>query len=172
MVIVSTKDKPLLFVVLAGLFFIIAVYLIGLSFYNLQFSLEPNLIQHRVSLIIIIILFIIAGVSLSQKNTMFFDLTNKKFKDQFSVGPFKVGSWQDLPPLNYISIFSVDARLFEVNLWYDKNEHFNIYTFKNRDKAFETGIQIASQLKIKLLDATERNNYKYVNIDALKEGEK
>ncbi len=99
---------------------------------------------------------------------MFFDLENKKFKDQFSVGPFKVGKWQDLPTLNYISLFKNAKGLFEVNLWYHRNEHFNIYIFYEKEKALETAYSIATQLKIKLLDATRRNHYRYLDMEELR----
>ena len=100
---------------------------------------------------------------------MLFDLENKKFKDQFSVGPFKVGKWQDLPPLNYVSVFNNTRDFFEINLWYAKNKHFNVYTYYDKEEALKTGYYIANQLNIKFLDATKRNDYKYLDMNALKE---
>ncbi len=100
---------------------------------------------------------------------MFFDLEKNKFKDQFSIGSFKIGKWQDLPPLNYISVLGIDSKYsFSINLWYDRNKHINIFTIFGREKAFKTAFKIADQLNIKLLDATKRNNYNYLDMDELK----
>ena len=169
-VIISTKDKPIILVILAAIFYTIALFLIGLSFYDIQFSLDESVMKRRIYLLNLIVVFILGGVSFSQKRTMFFDLKNKKFKDQLSVGPFKIGKWQDLPPLNYISVFGVDSKYtFSINLWYDRNKYINVFTILDKEKAFKTAFEIADQLKIKLLDATERNNYKYLNMDELRE---
>jgi len=169
LVIISTKDKPIWQIVLAAIFFTIAIFLIGLSFYNIQFSLDESLIKKRISLLELIAVFTLGGISFSVKNSMFFDLEKKKFKDQFSVGPFKIGKWQDLPPLNYVSVFSNTRGFFEINLWYNRNKHFNIYTYYDKEEALETGYYIANQLHIKLLDATKRNNYTYLDMNKLKE---
>jgi len=170
MVIISSKDRPIWQMVLAALFFTIAIFLIGLSFYNIQFSLDESIMKKRIYLLESIALFSIGGISFSQKNTLFFDLESKKFKDQFSVGLFKIGKWQDLPSLKYISVFGVDSKYyFQINLWYGRNQYINIFTANNKERAFETGFKIANQLNIKLLDATKRNNYKYLDMDKLKE---
>lgn len=112
----------------------------------------------------------IMGLKFSAKNTMFFDLKNRKFKDQIQVGPFKVGKWKDLPKLDYISIFGVYSKHdFEINLWYNKNKYANISTADDKESAFELGFRIANQLNIKLLDATEKNNFKYLDMNVLRE---
>ena len=116
-VIISTKDKPIILVILAAIFYTIALFLIGLSFYDIQFSLDESVMKRRIYLLNLIVVFILGGISFSQKRTMFFDLKNKKFKSQLSVGPFKIGKWQNLPPLNYISVFGVDSKYtFSINL--------------------------------------------------------
>lgn len=169
-VIISTKDKPIVLTILAALFYTVAIILIGISFYNIQFSLDESVIKERINLFVLIVVFIFGGISFSQKRTMFFDLKKRKFKSQLSVGPIKIGKWQDLPPLNYISVFVIDSKSsFSINLWYDKNKHINIFTFFDKEKAFEIAFEIADQLNIKLLDATKQNNYKYLNMDKLKD---
>ena len=169
-VIISTKDKPIILVILAAIFYTIALFLIGLSFYDIQFSLDESVMKRRIYLLNLIVVFILGGISFSQKRTMFFDLKNKKFKSQLSVGPFKIGKWQNLPPLNYISVFGVDSKYtFSINLWYDRNKYIKVFTILDKEKAFKTAFEIADQLNVKLLDATERNNYKYLNMDELRE---
>ena len=170
MVIISTKDKPIWQIVLAALFFTIAIFLLISFFYFFQYNSFEDLIKDITSLLFTVLIFVFGGISFSQKRTMFFDLEKKKFKDQFSIGSLKIGRWQDLPPLNYISVFGVDSKYsFTINLWYDRNKYINIFAIWGREKAFETAFEIASQLNIKLLDATKRNNYKYLDMDELKE---
>ncbi len=168
-VIISTKDKSIVFTVLAALFFTIAIILIGKSFYNMQFSLDESIMKQRITLFELIAVFVFGGISFSQKRTMFFDLKNRKFKSQLSVGPIKIGKWQELPPLKYISVFVTSSKyLFSINLWYDKNKHINISKIWTKEKAIEKAFEIANQLNIRLLDATKSNNYKYLDMDALK----
>ena len=101
---------------------------------------------------------------------MYFDLDRRKFKSELSVGFIKSGKWQDLPPLNYISIFGVYSKnYFEINLWYDKNKYLNIYTVNDKENAFELGFKIANRLNVRLLDATEKGNFKYLDMVKLKD---
>ena len=129
MVIISTKDKPIWQIVLAALFFTVAIYLVGLFFYSFTFEINEERLNRTLKILPSILIFTLGGISFSQKHTMLFDLENKRFKGQFSVGPFKVGKWQDLPSLDYVSVFKNTKDFFEINLWYAKNKHFNVYMY-------------------------------------------
>ena len=168
-VIISTKDKPIILVVLAAMFYTIAIFLVGLSFYNIQFSLDESIIKERISILELIAIFTLGGISFSVKNTKFFNLEEKKYKNQYSVGPFKVGKWKALPKLDYVSIFKTPRDIFEINIWHNKNKHFNIYNYFEKEEALEAGYYIANQLHIKLLDATIPNDYNYLDMNELKE---
>ena len=167
---IETKDKPILLQIIAALFFSISIYILGLYIYRFEYISYENFAKNIAALLHVIPLLIFGGISFSGKRTMYFDLENKKFKNELSVGPIKNGIWQDLPTLHYISVFGVDSKyFFFINLWYGKNEYLEIFTVYKKESAFELGYQIAKKLNVKLLDATQKNNYKYLDMDKLKE---
>ncbi len=168
-VIISSKDKPIILLILAALFFTIAIFFVVKSFSNIEFSMEESVIEGRIGMLELIAIFTFGGISFSQKRTLFFDLENKKFKSQLSVGPFKIGEWQDLPSLNYISVVGIDSKYrFTLNLWYDRNKYIDIFKIWGREKAFKTAFEIADQLNIYVLDATRRNDYRRLNMEELR----
>jgi len=59
-------------------------------------------------------------------------------------------------------------KIFEVNLWYDKNKHWELYEKHDFAEAFAIGFEISELLNIDLLDATKPNNYKWVDKESLK----
>ena len=168
-VITPSKDKPIVLIILAALFFTIAIFFVFKSFANIEFSLEESVIEERIGMLELIAIFAFGGISFSQKRTLFFDLKKEKFKSQLSVGPFKIGEWQDLPSLNYISVLGIDSKYkFTLNLWYDRNKYIDIFTIRGKEKAFRTAFEIADQLNIYVLDATRRNDYRRLNMEELR----
>ena len=68
-----------------------------------------------------------------------------------------------MPELEYVSVFNnMGAEQFEVNLWYEGNHHFNIMAFDESQPAFDYGKQFSEKLNLKLLDATEKGNSKWI----------
>ena len=57
---------------------------------------------------------------------------------------------------------NVGAEQFEVNLWYEGNHHFNIMDFDNAQQAIDYGKLFSEKLNLKLLDATEKGNSKWI----------
>ena len=169
LIVITDRDKPILLLILAALFFSCAVLLLGFFIYFFEFTSLENLIEDIASLLISVSIFIFGGISFSGKNRMYFDLEKNKFKNEFSVGLIKTGKWQDLPPLNYVSVFGVGSKyVFKINLWYGKNEYLKIHTVFGKRQAFKLGYEIARKLGVKLLDATIKNDFKYLDMDVLK----
>lgn len=91
----------------------------------------------------------------------------RTFTEVFGI---RYGKWQDLPEIEYVSVFSttedvivrsrsaeakVQSNVIVVNLFYNGNHRIKAYTTKKKEKAFEIAKQIAELLKIDILDATE-----------------
>ena len=176
-VIISEGEKPIWKIVIASFFYTLSIFIITYYFYQFGSVILTNPIN---SLVIAIYYFIVAfsamlmGLRFSMKNTMFFDLENRKFKDQYKVGPFKMGTWKLLPKLKYVSVFKNSRSVFEINMWHVQNKrytdkHFNIYNYSDGEEALETAFYIANKLNIKLLDATDKGNFKYLDMVKLKE---
>jgi hypothetical protein len=168
-VIISEGERPIWQIVIAALFYTLTIFFIFYFFYTLKSSVENGLTKRPAALIELSIYCFFFGFGFSSKNTKFFNLEYKKYKNQHSVGPIKVGKWKALPLLEYVSVFKNGRDIFEINVWYKRNKHFNIYNFHDEDEAIEIGYSIANQLNIKLFDATEKNNYKYLDMAKLKE---
>lgn len=56
--------------------------------------------------------------------------------------------------------------ILEINLWYNKNRHFNLGQGENLTLALTAGKKIAKKLKIDLLDAASNpRDSKWVSVD-------
>ena len=55
-----------------------------------------------------------------------------------------------------------DDILFEVNLWYERNIHFNVYEHLEQAPAIEMGKAVSTALNVRLLDATVPNKHKWL----------
>ena len=158
-VIISEGQRPFWQVILATFFYTLATLLLAMFF----FDYEPfsEITVHRGSdfgLLYIGMLCISQGILFSVVKHIHFDLGQKKIKEEHQVGPIKIGSWKNLPEILYVSIFrqpkSDGNFIYEVNLWYKKNKHFNIYQNTHLDTIVLMGRNIAQTLKVDLWDAT------------------
>jgi hypothetical protein len=168
-VIISEGERPIWQILIAALFFTFSIFLIFYFFYTFKSSIENGATKRPAAFIEASIYCFFFGVGFSSNNTKFFNLEYKKYKNQYSVEPIKVGRWKELPLLEYVSVFKNGRDIFEINLWYNRNKHFNIYNYHDPEEALEMGYYIAKQLNIKLLDATEKGNFKYLDMVKLKE---
>ncbi|WP_339695671.1 hypothetical protein [uncultured Marixanthomonas sp.] len=105
------------------------------------------------------------GVTFSLVRDYHFDFEKKRYKTEKCIGPLKFGKWKDFKKLEYISIFKNGKGFYEVNLWYNRNKHFNITTLDNFQDCFDIGKSIAEKLKIDFLDAaTDPRNSIWVKL--------
>ncbi|WP_046757711.1 hypothetical protein [Kordia jejudonensis] len=115
---------------------------------------------------------IVCGISMFflHKDGTEIDLTIEKYRTFIEVLGFRFGKWDDLPEIDYVSVFSttetitirsrsaeanVKSDVIVLNLFYNGNHRIKAYTTKNKEDAFEKAKQIAEVLKIDILDATE-----------------
>jgi hypothetical protein len=164
-IIVSERHRPLWQRVIASLFFTAAImYFVYILLYA-HWS-DDNLINigHHIKSVIYLFAF---GVAFSFQKSVYIDLKNSKFRSTFEIGPIKLGEWKTIITYEYVSIFHEPLtdgnKIFEVNLWYDRNKHWELYEKYNFEDAFAIGYEISELLKIDLLDATTPNNYKWID---------
>ena len=112
------------------------------------------------------------GIGFSRHKKVYIDLKESKFRATTEVGPFKIGKWTTIKNYEYVSIFhqllSDGSYIFEVNLWYDKNKHFQLYEKNNFEDALTVAYHLSEELNTDLLDATIANDYKWIDKEALK----
>lgn len=105
---------------------------------------------------------------------IYFDLDNRRYKKETIVLFIRYGSWQPLPELEYVSVFyqlyltgeGENTGAYNVNLWHAGNRHFTILEDGSVDAAFDMATKIAIQLNIPLLDATEPDDFKWIQPDS------
>jgi len=167
--IISETQRPFWQLVIAALLFTLSVFTILISFYYANWSFS-HFISTVHSIEFAAIIMIVATGFCSQKR-IYIDLKNSKFKPSLEIGFVKFGKWKTINDYEYISVFydpsKKESERFEVNLWYDSNKHFELYTRNNFEDAMTVGYEISEQLKIDLLDATIKGDHKWIDKEEL-----
>ncbi|WP_299102490.1 hypothetical protein [uncultured Winogradskyella sp.] len=168
--IISESPRPIWQIPIAALFFSIATLIILFALYNIEFN-EKGFIKFIYGIEPSIYLVSI-GIAFTLTKSIHIDIKNSRFRPTYNIGPIKFGSWQTIKNYQYVSVFHQPTiggdYIFEVNLWYDTNKHFELYEEHDYQEAFLIGFDLSEQLNIDLLDATEPNNFKWVDKEAWK----
>lgn len=103
------------------------------------------------------------------KEHLVIDFTHNKYRYAIDVLGFDFGPWQDLPEIEYVSVFVAKYRngsqggeddkgfrKLEVNLIYGRNRRMNVWVGTNKQAAFAAAEYIAENLNVRLLDATQK----------------
>lgn len=154
-VIISEGYRPFWQIILAALCYTLAVLLLAMFFFGYEpFSENTSKGTRNFGLLYIGMLCISQGILFSVVKHIHFDLGQKKIKEEYQVGPIKVGKWMNLPEIQYVSIFrqpKADGNfVYEVNLWYQRNRHFNIYQNTHADTVELMGRSVAQTLNVDL----------------------
>jgi|GEM_PF-5367594 len=144
---------PMAFVFVGGVFIMVGVILL-------------------IQLNIYCIIFLTLGVfPIFSKKGIEIDLHLKMYREPFIFFNTKLGNWEDLPDLAYISIFgavkgqnmtfvavqgSVRYSEMEVNLIYNKNRRLNIFLTEDYNKALEVAKLFSRELRLEILDASTK----------------
>lgn len=157
------RQNSLKWRILAALFYTIALGLIIYFLVTMDFSYKEKHFYAHFDIIKIIFPLIFLAIYFSYNINCFFDFEKKLFKREFTVGIFRYGKWRPMPKFDYISLFAINEGTFQVNLWSNKNKHWDLYEEFNFKDAFLIAFELSELLKIDLLDATVRNNFRWVD---------
>ena len=112
------------------------------------------------------------------------DLQSKTYRKTNSLLNFSIGKWKPLPNTEYVSVFATSEDItvralsaettnsrdvILLNIFHDRNQKFTAYSTTSLKDAFDVASHIADALAIDLLDATVKNDYKWVDKDTLRE---
>ncbi|BAO75779.1 hypothetical protein [Winogradskyella sp. PG-2] len=101
------------------------------------------------------------------------DLEKRKYRNITAFFSLIFGKWNDLPDIEYVSVFktsetttvralsaeaNVKNEVIKVNMFYNTNQKIEAYNTQDIDDAFKKAKEIASILNIDILDATERES--------------
>lgn len=165
-IIITEKNRPLWQKVLATLSYALMFMFIGLMLFALYYFQGRDAFKAFISSFNFAFFMLIIGLRFSVITSIWFDIKGRRYKKEYRVGPVRVGKWEQLPDIEYISVFRQavslpgedDGHVFNVNVWYGHNQHFTIYTNAVSKSAYDMALYIASRLKIELLDATDPLN--------------
>lgn len=102
-----------------------------------------------------------------------FDFKNQKYREIKSVLGISFGKWKPIPDIEYLSVFrtnetttlrqrtaeaNVTNEIIKLNLFYERNKKIEAYNTYDINDAFKKAKEMASILKIDILDATERES--------------
>lgn len=169
-IIIAETSRPIWQTILAALSFTACAYVFWLYFSE---SPETSDIETHRDYMEMGVFFLITGIGLCYKRGIQIKPLTKEFKATFEIGPLVLGQWKKIPDPEYVSVFQQILKgggyTFEVNLWYDRNKHWELYTHSDYREAFLIGFDLSEELDIDLLDATTPNDYKWVDKDTWRE---
>lgn len=169
-IIISENPRPLWQIAIASLFFTAAFAILILFFYQKWSNVDGKSIKRLVDALCYLIVF---GITFSFKKSVYIDIKKSKFRSTFEIGPIKLGQWQTINNYEYVSIFHQPLKdgnkIFELNLWYNDNQHWELYEKNDFREAFLIGYEISEILQIDILDATVPNDYKWIDKKHFKE---
>lgn len=158
-VIISEGNRPFWQIILATLCYTLAAILLAMFFFGYQPLSEQSVnASGDFNFLYIGVMCVSQGILFSAVKNIHFDVGNSKMKEEYQVGPIKIGTWRNLPEIKYVAVFrqpkADGSFIFETNLWYKTNKHFNIYQNTHRETVMLMGKNVAQILKVGLWDAT------------------
>lgn len=161
-ILISPGSRPWWQKIIAAIFFTGMFYYMYLYLENYHLlSANRNPREAAAPLQMIIFLFT-GGLGFSVVRDYHFDLKNRCYKIKYCVGIIEIGLWEKFQNLEYISVFKNRRDICEINLWYNKNKHFNLFNCEDEVEALKAGKQMAEKLEIDLWDATNPYNAKWM----------
>jgi len=169
-IIVSETKRPFWQLPIAALIFTAVIYILAKDLYYFRWT--NDYLRYFVHGMYAYVFLIAAGIGFCSQKRIHVDLENSRFRPTLEVGPIKIGKWKTIKNYEYVSVFHqplVNGNyIFEVNLWYDSNKHFELYSEDSFKSALEVGYNLSEELNIDLLDATIPNDFKWIDKEELK----
>ncbi|MBC8766611.1 hypothetical protein H4O18_01270 [Arenibacter sp. BSSL-BM3] len=168
-IIISEGVRPMWQTLVAAAFYTMTFILLAMFFFGYEIFPEEGMDnRYNFGVFYIAIACAAQGILFSSVKSIFFDLENQKYKEEYRVGPLCVGNWKALPAIEYVSVFrqlkANGSYTYEVNLWMKGNRSFTIYETGEMVTTFAMGESTAKALKVDLLDATVPNDFKWVDL--------
>lgn len=164
-VVVSTGVRPFWQTIIAASLYTVTLGFLLMFLYVLyKDHFEGNKINSAVGFFKLAIYTFIGALNFSVVKTIYINLDKEKLKTEYSVGMINIRYYSKIPTLEYVSAFLNPGTLvYEVNLWYKGNKHFNVSAYDEFQPAFDFGVLFSDKLNIDLLDATEKGNFKWID---------
>jgi hypothetical protein len=153
--IVSEKKRPFFQLLIAAVLFTAAFGFLVYSFF--YFGISNYTSKGLIRVFELFFYIIIGAFGFCSSKKVYIDLEHSKFRPVIEVLGFKFGSWTTIHNYEYVSVF-YGSHTYEVNLWYNKNKHLELYRNKDLEEVFIFGYNVSQDLNIDLLDATKQES--------------
>lgn len=114
--------------------------------------------------------FLIFIIPFIAKKAFEIDLMKMKYRHCYVLFKFKFGRWKLLQPIQYVSLFNINAicetedgrnifgKLYQINLFDMKNNHITAFESDNKWDSFKLAKKISEFLNVEFLDKTTLSN--------------
>lgn len=113
------------------------------------------------------IILIPIGILYGRIKNVFLDVDSNSIKEQWQLGPFKLGKWEHLEEIDYVYVFKSKKvsgpDIFEVNLWYKSGRHRELFEYIQEEPAIELGRLIAKKLGKNFKNSADPHNPKWID---------
>lgn len=140
------------------------IYRLGCLFF--EHEANEDLFRHAAHELKPIAICFSGGIAFSMTKTILIDVDKNKLISRYEVGRFWRDHVSSIPALDYVSVFKNTKDQFETNLWYARNKHYKMFFFSEKAPALAFATMVAKKLNLELLDATEKGNNKWIEIEA------
>ena len=155
---------------LAAIFYTAFIYMVTLTIYYGFIEKSVQIfIRAFVTLLICGTYSIVSGLRFSATKNLLIDVDTNLIVSRYVVGPFSYDTKSKVTEFEYVSFYEDRYGCFGTNLWYVKNKHYKMYSFENKEAAYQFALEISNKLNIDLLDATEKGNFQWIEKQNLNE---
>lgn len=148
---------------LASIFFSLIIYMFAMIIYYGFIEVSPEIcIRACVTLLLCGTYCLVYGLKFSATKNLLIDLDTSLIVSRYVVGPFSYDVKSKVTTFEYVSFFQDKGGEYGTHLWYVKNRHYKMYSFANKEAAYQFSLAISNKLNIDLLDATEKGNFVWI----------
>lgn len=154
---------------LAAVFYSAFICMVALTvFYGFIEKSFQIFIRAFITLLICGTYSIAYGLRFSSTKNLLIDVDTNLIISRYVVGPFSYDVKSQVTEFEYVSFYEDRYGYFGINLWYIKNKHYKMYSFENKEAAYQFALNISNKLNIDLLDATQKGNFQWIERQNLK----
>jgi len=164
--IIKQYDRHLIIKIIAAVFFTIGFALVYFAFLisfemDIDWTRDKQVAKWGKGMSGFLFFSVIAfglGINLMKRKLIIFDLSKKRYKIEFYIGPFHWGNWHSFSDLKRIGIFKNTKDIFELNIWFTNKRHVQFEKFHDYNDVLVEARYVAEILKFEILDASDPRN--------------
>lgn len=101
-----------------------------------------------------VVFFFFLGFACSRSSNFVFDFKRHRFREEFQMGIFKMGAWEPMPDLEYVSISKFEDNNYPLKIYISENDSYLISGFTDAKSARAAAKDIGEKLELDVWDET------------------